>query len=122
MSGAHEGAAPHGGAGPLGHFHLAQELDFNSARPPQLTVGNSGGPLDDGPVDTNAEQQSVGTPSQQVHESVTKLRSGGLGIFGYADLRYDGTTWNLAFRDRTGDLLDGRCRLSTSTDHRTFVC
>ncbi|MGQ4365917.1 metallophosphoesterase family protein [Streptomyces sp. SAS_272] len=106
-----------------GHFHLAQKLDFDSTRPPQLTLGSSGGPLDNGPVDGNVELQSIGTPAEQVHQSVTKLLApGGPGIFGYGDLRYDGATWNLTFRDRDGDRLDGSCRLSTSTDHRNFVC
>lgn len=54
---------------------------------------------------------------------MTKLQSpGGLAIFGYGDLRWDGTTWNLTFRNRTGDRLGSSCRLSTSTDHRNFVC
>ncbi|MDX5568809.1 hypothetical protein PYK79_43530 [Streptomyces sp. ID05-04B] len=106
-----------------GHFYLAQKLDFDSTRPPQLTLGSSGGPLDNGPIDSNVEVQSIGTPAEQVHQSVTELLTpGGLGIFGYGDLRYDGTTWNLTFRDRNGDRLDGSCRLSTSTDHRNFVC
>ncbi|MFJ5776279.1 metallophosphoesterase family protein [Streptomyces sp. NPDC093094] len=106
-----------------GHFHFAQKLDFDSTRPPQLTLGNSGGPLDNGPVDGNVELQSIGTPPQQVHQAVTKLLTpGGPGIFGYGDLRHDGTTWNLVFRDRDGDRLGGSCRLSTSTDHRNFVC
>lgn len=106
-----------------GHFHLAQKLDFDSTRPPQLTLGNSGGPLDNGPIDSNVELQSIGTPSQKVNQSVTKLQSpGGLAIFGYGDLRWDGTTWNLTFRNRTGDPLGSSCRLSTSTDHRNFVC
>ncbi|WP_371579333.1 metallophosphoesterase [Streptomyces sp. NBC_01314] len=106
-----------------GHFHLAQKLDFDSTRPPQLTLGNSGGPLDNGPIDGNVELQSIGTPPQQVNQSVTKLRTpGGLAIYGYGDLRWDGTTWILTFRDRTGDPLGNSCRLSTSTDHRNFVC
>ncbi|MER5434596.1 metallophosphoesterase [Streptomyces sp. NPDC002588] len=106
-----------------GHLHLAQKIDFDSTRPPQLTFGNSGGPLDNGPIDNNVELQSIGTPPQQVNESVTKLLApGGLGIYGYGDLRWGGTTWNLTFRDRYGDPLGSSCRLSRSTDHRNFVC
>ncbi|MFD7626365.1 metallophosphoesterase family protein [Streptomyces sp. NPDC059851] len=106
-----------------GHIHLYQMLDFNTARPPQLTVGSAGGPLDDGPDDSNVERQSIGTPPQQVHQSITQLQNpGGAGVFGFADLRYDGTTWGLAFRDRTGAVRGRTCTLSTSTANKTFTC
>ncbi|MGX5187170.1 metallophosphoesterase family protein [Streptomyces avermitilis] len=51
-----------------GHIHLYQMVDFNTVRPPQLTVGSSGGrPLDNGPDDSKFVGQPVGTPPQPVH-------------------------------------------------------
>jgi hypothetical protein len=107
-----------------GHIHLYQMLDFNTARPPQLTVGSSGGPLDRGPVDGNVVGQPVGTPPQPVHQSVTQEQNppGGPGVFGYAVLRDTGGVWNLAFHDAAGAVRGQTCTLGTSTAAKSFTC
>ncbi|MEW1775102.1 metallophosphoesterase [Streptomyces sp. NPDC086777] len=114
-----------------GHIHLYQMLDFNTSRPPQLTVGSAGGPLDMGPVDGNANGKMIGTPLQVVNQTMTQEQTpGGLGIFGYADLRDVGGTWDLVFRDSNG-VPQGyppggqSCkvtRLTTDLAHKSFVC
>jgi hypothetical protein len=70
--------------------------------PPQLTVGSSGGPLDNGPDDNKVMGQLIGTPLQAVHKSITAEvnPAGGVGIFGYAVLEDNGGTWKLAFQTR----------------------
>ncbi|WP_260334993.1 metallophosphoesterase [Streptomyces sp. EAS-AB2608] len=107
-----------------GHVHLYQMIDFNTARPPQVTVGSSGGPLDDGPDDRLVHNQPVGTPPQPVNQSITQTVSpaGGPGIFGYADLRSTGGTWDLAFRRANGAALGPICTLSTRLDTKSFQC
>ncbi|MFE2063381.1 metallophosphoesterase family protein [Streptomyces sp. NPDC059467] len=107
-----------------GHVHLYQMIDFNTVRPPQVTVGSSGGPLDDGPDDRLVVNQPVGTPTEPVHQSITQTVStaGGRGIFGYADLRSTGTTWDLAFRNTNGVVRGPVCRLGPSLDNKSFLC
>lgn len=107
-----------------GHIHLYQMLDFNTARPPQLTVGSSGGPLDYGPDDTKVVGKAIGTPPQPVNQSITQEQNppGGIGVFGYADLRDTGTTWTLVFRDPTGSVRGQTCTLSTSKANKSFTC
>ncbi|MGW0509575.1 metallophosphoesterase family protein [Streptomyces olivaceoviridis] len=109
-----------------GHVHLYQMVDFDTVRPPQLTVGSSGGPLDDGPDDLLVLGQPVGTPPQPVHQSITQTvgPTGGTGVFGYADLGYSsaGNTWVLTFRNTNGRVLGPTCRLDTSLADKSFLC
>ncbi|MFE1196745.1 metallophosphoesterase family protein [Streptomyces olivaceoviridis] len=109
-----------------GHVHLYQMVDFDTVRPPQLTVGSSGGPLDDGPDDLLVLGQPVGTPPQPVHQSITQTvgPTGGTGVFGYADLGYSsaGNTWVLTFRNTNGRVLGPTCRLDTSLAGKSFLC
>ncbi|MFE0385077.1 metallophosphoesterase family protein [Streptomyces bungoensis] len=106
-----------------GHVHLYQMLDFDTVRPPQVTVGSSGGPLDNGPDDTKVVGQLIGTPPQAVHQSITQEQTpGGQGVFGYADLRDSGGTWNLAFRDTAGAVRGQTCTLSTNLANKSFTC
>ncbi|MEU5716075.1 metallophosphoesterase [Streptomyces sp. NPDC020403] len=106
-----------------GHVHLYQMLDFGTHRPPQLTVGSSGGPLDNGPDDSKVVGKMIGTPAQAVRQSITQEQTpGGLGIFGYADLRDAGGTWTLAFRDAGGTVLGKTCALSGGLSAKAFVC
>ncbi|KUN27242.1 metallophosphoesterase [Streptomyces corchorusii] len=109
-----------------GHVHLYQMVDFDTVRPPQLTVGSSGGPLDDGPDDLLVLGQPVGTPPQPVHQSITQTvgPTGGTGVFGYADLGYSstGNTWVLTFRNTNGRVLGPTCRLDTNLADKSFLC
>ncbi|WP_432168835.1 metallophosphoesterase family protein [Streptomyces sp. 1222.5] len=106
-----------------GHIHLYQMVDFDTRRPPQLTVGSSGGPLDNGPDDTKVVGKLIGTPPQAVHQSITQEQTpGGLGVFGYAVLTDSGGTWNLTFHDAAGAVRGKTCALSTSTANKSFVC
>ncbi|MFF2513565.1 metallophosphoesterase family protein [Streptomyces sp. NPDC058086] len=108
-----------------GHVHLYQMLDFNTSRPPQLTVGSSGGPLDKGPNDNNVVGQLIGTPLQAVHKSITAEANppGGVGVFGYAVLEDNGGTWKLAFHDTAGSPVTGTsCTLSASKTNKSFAC
>jgi hypothetical protein len=101
-----------------GHIHLYQMVDFNTSRPPQVTVGSSGGePQDNGPIDTNVPGQPVGTPPQPVTHSITQE-----GIFGYAVLHDNGGSWDLTFNDTTGIVRGQTCTLSTSTMNKQFTC
>lgn len=106
-----------------GHIHLYQMLDFDTRRPPQLTVGSSGGPLDDGPDDTKVAGKMIGTPAQAVHQSITQEQTpGGQGVFGYAELADSGGTWNLTFHDAAGAVRGMTCALSSSTASKSFTC
>ncbi|MFJ9927899.1 metallophosphoesterase family protein [Streptomyces misionensis] len=106
-----------------GHIHLYQMLDFDTPRPPQLTVGSSGGPLDNGPDDTKVVGKEIGTPPQAVHQSITQEQTpGGPGVFGYAVLADDGGTWNLTFHDASGAVRGQTCALTASTAKKSFVC
>lgn len=107
-----------------GHIHLYQMLDFDTHRPPQLTVGSSGGPLDNGPNDSKVMGMAIGTPPQPVHQSITQEQSppGGIGIFGYADLTRGGGTWSVAFHESNGKVKDKTCTLSTDPAHKSFTC
>ncbi|MEU6082065.1 metallophosphoesterase [Streptomyces sp. NPDC047108] len=106
-----------------GHIHLYQMLAFNTARPPQLTVGSSGATLVNGPDDRNVERQSIGTPPQRIDVSRTQtLTPGGMGVFGYGDLRSTPTAWRLAFRQPNGQVRGQTCTLSTSLANKTFAC
>ncbi|MEW2285133.1 metallophosphoesterase [Streptomyces sp. NPDC047841] len=109
-----------------GHVHLYQMVDFGTVRPPQLTVGSSGGPLDNGPDDLLVLGQPVGTPPQPVHQSITQTVGpmGGTGIAGYADLGHSsaGDTWVLTFRTTNGRVLGPTCRLAASLDDKSFLC
>ncbi|MET8245071.1 metallophosphoesterase [Streptomyces sp. NPDC005202] len=101
-----------------GHVHLYQMVDFNTTRPPQVTVGFSGGaPLDQGPNDANVVGKPVGTPPQPVHQSITQG-----GVFGYGVLRDNGGTWDLTSHDTTGAVRGQTCTLSTSTANKAFTC
>ncbi|MFJ9863390.1 metallophosphoesterase [Streptomyces sp. NPDC101165] len=111
-----------------GHIHLYQMLDFNTRRPPQLTVGSSGGPLDDGPIDSNAMRQQIGTPGQTVHNArtqeeaptATPPRLG--GVFGYGQLHHNNGTWDLTFHRTDGSVRGQTCTLSTSLTNKSFSC
>ncbi|MET7892876.1 metallophosphoesterase [Streptomyces mirabilis] len=107
-----------------GHIHLYQMLDFNTSRPPQLTVGSSGGSLDNGPDDTKVVGQLIGTPPQAVTQSITQEQNppGGMGIFGYAVLNDNGGTWNLTFHDTAGAVRGKTCALSASKTNKSFAC
>ncbi|MFJ3718052.1 metallophosphoesterase family protein [Streptomyces sp. NPDC090057] len=106
-----------------GHIHLYQMLDFDTPRPPQLTVGSSGGPLDNGPDDTKVVGKQIGTPPQAVHQSITQEQTpGGLGVHGYAELADSGGTWNLTFHDPSGAVRGQTCVLGSSPMNKTFVC
>ncbi|MET8718869.1 MULTISPECIES: metallophosphoesterase family protein [Streptomyces] len=106
-----------------GHIHLYQMLDFNTGRPPQLTVGSSGGPLDNGPDDAKVVGKEIGTPPQAVHQSITQEQApGGRGVFGYAVLADGGGTWNLTFHDASGAVRGQTCALSTTAASKSFVC
>ncbi|UFR04335.1 metallophosphoesterase [Streptomyces sp. Go40/10] len=107
-----------------GHIHLYQMIDFNTRRPPQLTVGSSGGTLEHGPDDSKAVGTPIGVPPQPVHQSVTQEQAGtgGLGVFGFADLRYGGGAWSVAFRNRNGDVRGRTCTLSGSLTQKSFSC
>ncbi|MGA5040328.1 metallophosphoesterase family protein [Streptomyces capoamus] len=109
-----------------GHVHLYQMVDFGTVRPPQLTVGSSGGPPDNGPDDLSVVGQPVGTPPQPVRQSITQTVGpmGGPGIFGYADLGHGSAanTWVLTFRNTGGRVLGPTCRLDTSLDDKSFLC
>ncbi|MGA8115799.1 MAG: metallophosphoesterase [Actinocatenispora sp.] len=107
-----------------GHVHLYQMLDFSSARQPQLTVGSSGGPLDNGPNDSAVIGQQVGVPPELVTQSITQERNppGGPAVFGYAVLRGAGSTWSLTFHTATGALRGMTCVLRPSPTNRSFVC
>ncbi|MET7297893.1 metallophosphoesterase [Embleya sp. NPDC005575] len=101
-----------------GHIHIYQMIDFNTPRPPQVTVGSSGGePLDNGPIDSNVTRQSVGTPPQPVTQSITQAH-----IYGYAVLRDNGGAWDLTFHDTTGALQGQTCTLSASLVNKQFTC
>jgi hypothetical protein len=105
-----------------GHVHIYQMLDFNTPRPPQLTVGSSGGPLDNGPDDTKVPGQQV--DGQTVNQSVTQEQNpptGLMGVFGYAVLDTN-STWELTFHGTTGAVLGQRCDLSMSTTTKSFTC
>ncbi|MFJ8020608.1 metallophosphoesterase family protein [Streptomyces sp. NPDC096311] len=107
-----------------GHVHLYQMLDFNSSRPPQLTVGSSGGPLDNGPDDAKVVGQMIGTPLQAVTQSITQEQNppGSVGVFGYAVLNDNGGTWNLTFHDTAGAVRGKTCALSASKAQKSFAC
>lgn len=107
-----------------GHIHLYQMLDFNTARPPQLTSGTSGGPLDNGPDDTKVVGKAIGTPPQPVNQSITQEQNppGGIGVFGFSDLRDTAGSWGLAFRDVNGAVRGQTCALSTSVTNKSFSC
>lgn len=107
-----------------GHIHLYQMLDFNSPRPPQLTVGSSGGPLDNGPDDSKVVGQLIGTPPQAVTQSITQEQNppGGVGVFGYAVLNDNGGTWDLTFHDTAGAVRGKTCALSASKTNKSFAC
>ncbi|MFH9553940.1 metallophosphoesterase [Streptomyces sp. NPDC017435] len=101
-----------------GHAHLYQMIDFDTARPPQLTVGFSGGdPLEQGPNDAAVLGTPVGTPPQAVHHSLTQG-----GVFGYAVLNRNAGTWDLTSHDPTGALRGQTCTLSRNAAHKEFVC
>lgn len=101
-----------------GHVHLYQMIDFDTVRPPQVTVGFSGGtPLDQGPNDAGVVGQPVGTPPQPVHQSITQG-----GVFGYGLLRDNGATWDLTSHDTAGAVRGQTCTLSTSTANKAFTC
>lgn len=107
-----------------GHIHIYQMLDFDTARPPQLTVGSSGAPLDNGPNDANVVGKMFGRLPQPVHQSITQEQNppGGIGVFGYAELLDTGSTWTLVFRDTNGSVRGQTCTLSTSTANKSFTC
>ncbi|MER7683653.1 metallophosphoesterase [Streptomyces sp. NPDC097610] len=107
-----------------GHVHLYQMVDFNTSRPPQLTVGSSGGPLDNGPDDAKVVGQRIGTPPQAVTQSITQEQNppGGVGVFGYAVLNDNGGTWNLTFHDPSGAVRGKTCALSASKTSKSFAC
>ncbi|MFH8805137.1 metallophosphoesterase family protein [Streptomyces sp. NPDC017936] len=101
-----------------GHVHLYQMIDFNTTRPPQVTVGFSGGdPLDQGPNDADVIGKPVGTPTQPVNHSVTQGR-----VFGYAILNRNNGTWDLTSHDPTGTVRGQTCTLSVSTAQKQFTC
>ncbi|GAX53393.1 metallophosphoesterase family protein [Streptomyces olivochromogenes] len=109
-----------------GHIHLYQMLDFNSPRPPQLTVGSSGGTLDNGPDDTKVVGQLIGTqPPQAVTQSITQEQNPPqnlAGVFGYAVLNDNAGTWNLTFHDTAGAVRGKTCALSASKTNKSFAC
>ncbi|GGR67905.1 phosphatase [Streptomyces humidus] len=101
-----------------GHAHLYQMIDFNTTRPPQVTVGFSGGdPLDQGPNDANVIGRPVGTPPQPVNHSITQG-----GVYGYGVLNANGTSWDLTAHDPAGAVRGQTCTLSASTANKEFVC
>ncbi|MDR6979907.1 hypothetical protein J2X68_006644 [Streptomyces sp. 3330] len=101
-----------------GHAHLYQMVDFDTTRPPQVTVGFSGGaPLEQGPNDAAVIGKAVGTPAQPVHHSVTQG-----GVFGYAVLSRNAGTWDLTAHDPAGAVRGQTCTLSASTANKEFVC
>lgn len=111
-----------------GHIHLYQMLDFNTGRPPQLTVGSSGGPLDQGPIDSNAMIQQIGTPWEIVHKSLTQEEDPTAnpprqaGVFGYGQLHHNNGTWDLTFHRTDGSVRGQICTLSTSLTKKSFNC
>ncbi|MEU9370484.1 metallophosphoesterase [Streptomyces avermitilis] len=111
-----------------GHIHLYQMLDFNTGRPPQLTVGSSGGPLDNGPIDSNAMSQQIGTPRLTVHKSLTQEQNptnppaGLAGVFGYGQLHHNNGAWDLTFHTTSGSVRGQICTLSTSLTTKSFTC
>jgi 3',5'-cyclic AMP phosphodiesterase CpdA len=108
-----------------GHIHLYQMLDFDSPRPPQLTVGSSGGPLDNGPDDSKVVGQMIGTPALAVTQSITQEQNPPqnlAGVFGYAVLNDNGGTWNLTFHDAAGAVRGQTCALSASKTNKSFAC
>ncbi|WP_405968714.1 metallophosphoesterase [Streptomyces sp. NBC_00015] len=101
-----------------GHAHLYQMIDFNTTRPPQVTVGFSGGaPLEQGPNDAGVIGKAVGMPLQPVNHSVTQG-----GVFGYATLSRNAGTWDLTAHDPAGAVRGQTCTLSGSTANKEFVC
>lgn len=96
-----------------GHEHMYQMLEFNSARPPQLTVGASGTLLGRAPVDSLVGGQSV--------DGETVARTISHDIHGYAVLRDTGGQWRLTFHDSAGVAQSPSCLLSTGTT-KTFSC
>lgn len=101
-----------------GHAHLYQVIDFNTTRPPQVTVGFSGGdPLEQGPNDATVIGNSVGTPAQAVNHSLTQG-----GVFGYAVLSRNAGTWDLTAHDPAGAVRGKTCTLRRSTANKEFVC
>ncbi|MFE7934315.1 metallophosphoesterase family protein [Streptomyces sp. NPDC057456] len=101
-----------------GHAHLYQMIDFNTPRPPQVTVGFSGGdPLEQGPNDAGVIGTAVGTPPQPVRHSVTQG-----GVFGYAVLSRNAGTWDLTAHDPAGAVRGQVCTLSGSTANKEFAC
>ncbi|MEU1187743.1 metallophosphoesterase [Streptomyces sp. NPDC005859] len=101
-----------------GHAHLYQMIDFDTTRPPQVTVGFSGGdPLEQGPNDAAVIGKSVGTPLQSVNHSLTQG-----GVFGYGVVSRDAGTWDLTAHDPSGAVRGPTCKLSASTANKEFVC
>ncbi|WP_406284325.1 metallophosphoesterase [Embleya sp. NBC_00896] len=101
-----------------GHIHLYQMVAFNTLRPPQVTVGSSGGaPLANGPDDSKVIGQPVGSRPQVVTQSITHG-----GTFGYAVLRDNGGTWDLTSHDRTGAVRGPTCTLDRSLTNKKFTC
>ncbi|MBE1612159.1 hypothetical protein HEB94_009007 [Actinopolymorpha pittospori] len=97
-----------------GHEHLYQMLDFNSTRPPQLTVGSSGTKLETAPDDTKVEGKVV--DGEPVTQSISH------DIHGYAVLRADpGNPWRLTFHNSAGRAQSPSCTLSTGTT-KEFSC
>ncbi|MER5479730.1 metallophosphoesterase [Streptomyces sp. NPDC002734] len=111
-----------------GHVHLYQMLDFDTVRPPQLTVGSSGSPLDSGPIDGNVTGQPIGTPPQPVHRSITQVvnpsnpPAGLEGVHGYGQLQHVNGTWDLTFHRTDGGVRGQVCTLSTSLANKSFSC
>jgi hypothetical protein len=96
-----------------GHEHLYQMLDFNSARPPQVTVGSSGTELDTAPDDTKIAGQTV--DRQPIDQSISQ------DTHGYALLRDRGNQWHLTFHDSNGNQHGKDCALSVGTT-KQFSC
>lgn len=107
-----------------GHVHIYQMLEFTTARLPQLTVGSSGGPLDNGPDDGKVIGQQVGIPPRGVTQSITQEQNppGGIGVFGFAILADVAGVWNLTFHTTNGAVRGLTCALSASLMAKTFTC
>lgn len=88
-----------------GHVHVFQLLGFDTARPPQVLVGNSGTELD--PV--------VTTPLAGLQIADATVATGDtLAEFGFATLEAEGADWRLTWRDMAGERL-GTCTLAGTT-------